>query len=144
MGDVRASSVEPIAYDAAHVDEHFFVQCSLFFVSSVRAVGSYVQGMGSTCWGHMLFKAWGVPLLVRGCEACLPAYDAPNVDEHFFVQCSRFFGSSVRAVGSHVQGMGSASWDHMLFRAWAVPLQVRGCEACLRNMAFHVVPHDFC
>ena len=68
MGDVRASSVEPIAYDAAHVDEHFFVQCSLFFVSSVRAVGSYVQGMGSTCWDHMLFKAWGVPLQVEGFE----------------------------------------------------------------------------
>ena len=104
-----------------------------------------------------MFRAWGVPVGIICCSRhgeCLCklrassvepiAYDAALTDEHFFVQCSRFFGSSVRAVGSHVQGMGSASWDHMLFRAWAVPLQVRGCEACLQNIAFHVVPHDSC
>ena len=72
------------------------------------------------------------------------AYDATNVEEHFFVQCSRFFGSSVRAVGSHVQGMGSASWDHMLFRARGVPIGVWECAACLRKIACHVVPHDSC
>ena len=55
MGGLRASIVEPTAYEAPNVDEHFLYS-ALGFLSAL-----------SELWGRM-YRAWGVPLGIICCS----------------------------------------------------------------------------